>query len=173
MTRRKSPKTNSGKSAKTKGTTKPQRGVRRLQSSPITVGGGSVKLKFDEDYYRPGAVGGFIAVDELITVLILDENNDLLHNLYQFVEGKNCTVKIHCKYRGQDRTIEIDSKPGGPLVVRFDVEEFPHDSVRRSRYNGRRKITDPVQVVNNDTDAIDDFPVPRNGKCGIIALNRF
>lgn len=145
-----------------------------LQSSPITIGGGSsVKLRFNEDWYRPGTVGGFInASDELSTVLILDEDNELLHNLFQEVEGENCTVKVHCKYRGQDSTIEIDSAPGGPLVVRFDLDQYPYDRNRKARYNGNRKIKDPVEVLNKTTNTTTSFAVPRNGKCGIVALNK-
>jgi hypothetical protein len=144
------------------------------QSSPITIGGGgSVKLRFNEDWYRPGVAGGFLnASDELSTVLILDEDNELLHNLFREVERQNCTVIVHCKYRGQDSTIEIDSAPGGPLAVRFDLDQYPYDRIRKARYNGNRKIKDPVEVVNKTTNTTTSFAVPSNGKCAILLIDQ-
>ena len=159
--------------------TKRKRGSQKLakrptQSSPITIGGGgSVKLKFDEDHYRPGAIGGFInARDELTTVLITNEDNDLIHNLYRLVEGKNCTVIIFCEYRNVDSIIKIQSRPGGPLVIDFDQGEFPYDRGRDHRYNGNRKIKKPVIVLDNDSGVVTTHAVPTNGKCGIFAINR-
>lgn len=152
---------------------------RAKQSSPITIGGGgSVKLKFDENYYSPGTVGNFFkSGDELTTVLIINEEHDVLHNLYPVVEGKNCTVTVHCKYRGTNSKIEIDSRPAvgaqpNQIQIRFIAGDFPYDNVKKLRYNGQRKITDPLEVRNNDTNTSTSYPVPRNGKVGIVAINK-
>jgi hypothetical protein len=135
MTTRKKPKTSAAKTTIKKESAIKKGGRKFLQSSPITIGGGSsVKLRFNEDWYRPGFAGGFLnASDELTTVLILDEDNEVLHNLFREVEGKNCTVKVHCKYRGQNSSIEIDSAPGGPLVVRFDLAQYPYNLNKKWR----------------------------------------
>ena len=153
--------------------------VRILQSSPITIGGGgSVKVVFDMSYYARVAAGTFLKMgDELTTVLILNEDHDLLHNIYQVVEGKDCTVTIQCKYQAERGTIVIRSRPPvgqvpSRIEVAFDEAIFPYDAGRRRHYNGGLKITDPVVARNNVTGDVTTYPVPSNGKCGIVALNK-
>ncbi len=159
----------SSKKTKT-GFSKPNLGI--FQSSPITIGGGgSVKLKFDQGRYQPNANGDYVnAQDELITVLVVDETFEL-QNFYGDVEGKDCTVKIVCRYRGQEGIIQLHSRPRGPLVIQFDQSRFPYDNRRRHWYSGNLKIEE-MTIVDHATNTSSAASIPRNGKCGIFAINR-
>lgn len=160
--------TKKGSNTKT-GVEKPDRRI--LQSSPITIGGGgSVKLKFDQGRYPLNANGEHSSEhDELITVLVADEDFEL-QNFYGVVEGKDCTVKIVCRFRGQEGIIKLHSRPGGPLVIDFDELDFPYDTGLGHWYSGNLKIEE-MSIVDNTTHGSTFANIPQNGKCGIFAIN--
>lgn len=158
-------------------------GTGLFEGSPIIIGGGgSVNINFREGagHYVPVVESPGVytkAGDEIDTILIVDATGVLNDNLLQYVNRKNCEVRIHTKIGGASESlIKITSQPNGPLQLSFVAAEFvPHstDPNRRPHYNRERKLTDVVEVIDKGTSPNETrtFPIPTDGVCTITVYN--
>jgi hypothetical protein len=147
----------------------------QLQTSPITIGGGSVSIEFDHgDFVNSGNV--FVKTnDEIDTIWVHDSNAELKWDLLRFVQGKDCVVTIHTLQGASNKDIVIKSKPRRTLLsVEFDGGQFPlaTGSIRR-HVNPNRKIVGAIEVRDNSDGSIATFSVPSAGVCRIQIVNKF
>jgi hypothetical protein len=148
---------------------------RQRQTSPITIGGGSVSIDFNHsDFVNNGGV--FVkANDEIDTIWVHDSNAELKWDLLNFVQGKDCVVTIHTLQGASNKDIVIKSKPGRALLsIEFEGGQFPlaTGSIRR-HFNPNRKIVGAIEVKDNSDGSIATFSVPSAGVCRIQIVNKF
>jgi len=164
-----------GKQKKTaKATSAPRAPISRAnkQSSPITIGGGSVSIDFDHDKYVYTGNRFSKANDEIDTVWVYDSDNSLKWDLHDFVFGKNCAVTVHTKVASSVRDIVIRNTPQGPLTIEFDVGEFPLTAAStRRHFHANRKVVDAIEVLDNGDNSKATFSIPSAGKCLIQIVN--
>jgi hypothetical protein len=145
------------------------------QTSPVTIGGGSVSIDFDHgDYIKTDGV--FVKTnDEIDTVWVYDAEKSLKWDLLRFVKNKDCVVTVHTRIDSSTADIVIKSKPQGPLSIEFDdTGEFPLDTGHVRRHsNARRQIVNAIEVFDNKDQSTATFSVPSEGNCSIIIVNRF
>lgn len=142
------------------------------QTSPITVGGGSVSIDFNHVHYAYSE-GRFSKVnDEIDTLWVYDKDGSLKWDLRDFVFGKDCSVTIHTKVGSNVRDVVIRSRPQGPLSIEFAVGEFPLASAsNRLHFNPTRAIIDHIEVIDNADNSKATFSVPTGGVCRIQIVN--
>jgi len=144
------------------------------QTSPITIGGGSVNIDFDHhDYVNVGGV--FVkANDEIDTVWVYDKDHSQKWDLLKFVQGKDCVLTIHTQQGSSIKDIVVRNKPQQPtqLSIEFEGGQFPLVSVRR-HFNPNRKIVGVIEVKDNADGSVATFTVPSAGVCYIQVVNRF
>lgn len=162
-------------SAQRKKIRKTQGPVRIRQSSPITVGGGgSVGIDFDENYYKlvpQTEKYSNITGDTIHKLWVIDKHGTMTDCK---LPRADCTVTIHAKYQNVDSAITIY---GAPMGVKFAALEYPSEepepgSAKKIHHNKNRKITDRIEVRDNDTGKLTYCNVPTGGQCTIIAVNR-
>lgn len=137
------------------------------QSSPITIGGGgSVGIDFDDQYYREGAPGQFVASRDTIHRLWLIDKHGGLQNITPGSE--NCQVTIQCKRRGKTTNVIVQ---GTPLGISFERDEFADRRARKRRpafLNVNHKIQKLEITVGGVTKPIE---LPSDKKCTIVVVN--
>ena len=143
------------------------------QTSPITVGGGSVSIDFNHSHFVN--TGGVFrkANDEIDTVWVYDADDSLKWDLLNFVQDKDCVVTIHTQQGGSTKDIIIKSKPQRVLLsIEFEAGQFPQVTGRR-HFNPNRKIVGVIEVKDNSDGSVATFTVPSAGDCHITVVNRF
>jgi hypothetical protein len=152
-------------------------GPKGVEGSPIIIGGGSVNIDFNQAHYAPvtGSPGSFShATDSIDTILVVDADRILTSNLLGAVRGKNCTVTLHTRIgTAAPSNIVIRSRPGGPMTLTFDLAQFrahPTDP-RRPFFSDERKLTDNIEVTDNDTGLTTSVAIPTLGNCQITIVD--
>jgi hypothetical protein len=146
---------------------------RFLQTSPITIGGGSVSIDFEHDHFVRTGNTFVKANDEIDTVWVYDADNSLKWDLLNFVKGKDCVLTIHTMQAASAKDIVIRSKPQRALLsIEFDNGQFPLATARR-HFNANRKIVGVIEVKDNSDGSMASFTVPSAGDCYIVVVNRF
>jgi hypothetical protein len=152
-------------------------GVKGVEGSPILIGGGSVNIDFNQSHFAPvgGSPGSFShATDSIDTILVTDADKLLHSNLLGAVKGKNCTVRIHTRIGTTALSdIVIRSRPGGPMTLTFDLGQFRAHATdpRRPFFSGERKLTDSIEVTDNDTGLTTSVVIPTAGDCQITVID--
>lgn len=137
--------------------------------SPIIIGGdGSVGIGFDDQHYRPTAADEYSnANDEIGTLLIVDRHGRLIANARDSVRGKDCTIKIVSKDASGDSPITIESKPRGPLKIKFQAADYPFDAAKGVFYSATRKLS-TLSIKDNASGAIDNPKFDSTSKIVVI-----
>ncbi len=147
--------------------------ARIVQTSPITIGGGSVSIDFDHGYYTPAGGRFTHPTDQLESVWVYRSGSRLKWDLLRFVFGKDCLVTIHTKLVQAVSDIVIRSRPGGPLSIEFDIGEFPLEAAgNRVHSNDRRNLVDAIEVVDRSDNSKATFSIPTGGFIQIVNLAR-
>jgi subtilisin family serine protease len=103
-------------------------GVRKRQTSPITIGGGgSVGLDFDKTHYKLTGPGEYVSTqDKLTTCQVMHQSGKMLRNFHNEIDGKQCRIKIRCLNTATGESeIVIAGAPSGPLGIRLSETAFP------------------------------------------------
>lgn len=142
-----------------------------LQTSPITIGGGSITIDFDHGYYT-GSGGRYThPSDQLENVMVYDSRYRLKWDLFDFVYGKDCFITIHTRVNSVMSDIVIRSRPRGPLILEFDIREFPQDNANnRVHYHAQRRVVDSIEVVDRSDNSRATFSSPPD-RCYFHILN--
>jgi hypothetical protein len=151
-----------------------------FEGSPIIVGGGgSVNINFDEEAYQPvpDSPGVYVKdADELLAAYVVDlDGVPVGSDLTKFVEGRDCVITVHTiNDKGRPSDIVIGSQPGGLIQLTFELSEFGPDlnePRRRPHYNHDRKIIEPIEIFDNDTEEWVKSSIPEDGRCIITLVN--
>lgn len=125
---------------------------RFFEGAPIIIGGGgSVGIFFNSViHYKPtGRPNEFAHATDDIHAGYLVKGivpEDLTPNLAQ----KNVTLTVSCEdVTGLDSPIIIDSRPGGPLKIRFRVSDYPFNTAKNQFFSPDRTLKS-IQIKNND-----------------------
>lgn len=134
-----------------------------LQTSPITIGGGSVSIDFDHEWFKkdnPDRPKQYWNRNDVIEKLWITDNNG--HKKYYPQATKGSTITIHCVNKNNssdDYPIIISTSP---LGVEFEGGEYPYSNSKQVHSCSYRKIT-AVCV----TGTADPIFVAKGGKCQI------
>jgi subtilisin family serine protease len=149
--------------------------LRKLQTSPITIGGGgSVGLDFDNVRYQQTGSGTFISPQEkLVGCDVVHQSGKLLRNFHTEIDGNQCAVTVGCvdTITSLPSSIRIVGGPSGPLAINFTEDDFrPGAADQPRRFSATHKVIS-VKVRNLVTDLeTGSFTVPPDWK-GTIRIN--
>lgn len=122
-----------------------------VQGSPIVIGGGgSVGIFFNSGHYKPtGRPNEFAHPTDEVHAGYLFNRFSVPQDLTPNMAGKNVTLTIAClDATGLDSQIIIDSRPGGPLRIRFRDWDYPFDASKQLHYSPDRTLTS-IQLKDN------------------------
>jgi subtilisin family serine protease len=158
-------------------------GIKFLQTSPITVGGGgSVGVCFDLAYYKPQAGGNprtkFVSSDRIEKLRLIDKYGGQVDKTPATVD---CRIVVHTELLDeQGNPIPNSDSPvviyGSPLVVELNTADYeygiPTGSSNSMYFKLRRRITGTVDVFEGTaTQPTARYPVPTGGICTVDVLN--
>jgi hypothetical protein len=123
-----------------------------FEGSPIIIGGGgSVSIFFDSaTHYKPTGTPNEFAhpTDETHAGYLFNRFN-VPQNLTPSMAQKDFTLTVAClDGTGLDSPIIIDSRPRGPLRIRFRESDYPFDVNKGVYYSPNRTLTS-MQLRNN------------------------
>jgi|SRR5215213_911412 len=123
-----------------------------FEGSPIIIGGaGSVAIAFDSiGHYKPTATPNeFAHPGDEVHAGYLFNRFGVPQDLTPTMARKSCTLTVNClDVTGLDSPIIIDSKPTGPLKIRFRVADYPFDISKGVFFSPNRTLTS-IQLKDN------------------------